>query len=128
MDLFVSLLSQHWKEWRIGFFIVMCYNVIIYYHESPPLDIPCYCVFTLQDEKNSRLKAVGNIGMSTDSTPEDVRDTLLKAVGNNGVSTKEDGIDADLIVVLLVEIDGKIMAYLLEQPELASVAVHDSPV
>ena len=41
------------------------------------------------------------------------------------MSTKEDGIDADLIVVLLVEIDGKIMAYLLE---LASVAVHDSPV
>ena len=44
------------------------------------------------------------------------------------MSTKEDGIDADLIVVLLVEIDGKIMAYLLEQPEFASVAVHDSPV
>ena len=76
---------------------MMCYNLVFYRRESPLGDCNlCCCGVSTHQQRNTRLTAVRNIGVST---LEDGRDTGLTPLGNNGVSTMEDGTDAELTAV-----------------------------
>ena len=76
---------------------VMCYNLVFYCRESRLGNFNlCFCGVSTHQQRNTRLTAVRNIGVST---LEDGRDTGLTPLGNNGVSTMEDGTDAELTAV-----------------------------
>ena len=113
MGFFVSLRFQHCKErylncripsWNVT---VMCYNVLLYYRDSPLLDNcnPWCCgvsiqyngLSTLEDGRDSRFTAEGNNGVST---MEDGTDAELTAAGTNGASSLEDGRDTELTSVV----------------------------